>query len=204
MLSQIFCYWDKQQSAESNITQFYLTLKCTEDQSSHFCDCVLVSKWISQHHDRGLTKFHTGSEQLLVCVVINNASFLTVKNNNTAYHAFVKYWMQVRGLLNYRLKYCWPKMIYCICQPNEIEREIKKKTGGPSRGPSKNLGGMAPPAPPLRIATGCENERLWSLFRCIFSNRHFLPDRKHRNSRPLFEQRLVKIYGFELHAAICC
>jgi len=23
--------------------------------------------------------------------------------------------MQVRGFLNYRLKYCWPKVIYWIC-----------------------------------------------------------------------------------------
>jgi len=46
MFSQTFCYWDKQQSAESNIIQF---LNCTKDQSSHFCDCYLVSKWIFQH-----------------------------------------------------------------------------------------------------------------------------------------------------------
>jgi len=23
--------------------------------------------------------------------------------------------MQATGFLNYRLKYCWPKVIYCIC-----------------------------------------------------------------------------------------
>jgi len=34
------------------------------------------------------------------------------------------------GLRTPGLKYCWPKVIYCICQPNELEREIKKKTGG--------------------------------------------------------------------------
>jgi len=28
--------------------------------------------------------------------------------------------MQVRGFLNSRLKCCWPKVIYCICQPNEL------------------------------------------------------------------------------------
>ena len=39
-------------------------------------------------------------------------------------------------------------MIYCTCQPNEFERENKKKLGGPSRGPTKNLGAMAHPAPP--------------------------------------------------------
>jgi len=87
MFSQTFCYWDKQQSADSNLIKFRLTLKCTKEQSSHLCDCFLVSKWIFQHHDRGLTKFHAGSEQPLVCVVINNSSYPTVKNNNTAYHS---------------------------------------------------------------------------------------------------------------------
>ena len=53
-----------------------------KDQSSHFCDCFLVSKWIFQHHDRGLTKCHAGSEQLLVCVFMKNSSYTTVKNNN--------------------------------------------------------------------------------------------------------------------------
>ena len=150
MLSQTFCYWDKQQSAERNIIQFHLTLKCTKDQSSLFCDCLLVSKWIFQHHDCGLTKFHAGSEQLLVCIIISNSRYPTVKNNNTAYFAFGKYWMQARGFLNYCLKYCWPKLIYCICQPNELEREIKKKLGGGNRGPSKNLGeAWATQAPPL-------------------------------------------------------
>ena len=142
------CYWDKQQSAESNIIQFHLTLKCSKDQSFHFCDCFSVSKWIFQHHNRGLTKFHAGSEQLLVCVVLNNSSFPTVENNNTAYHAFGKYWMQARGLLHCRLIYCWPKVIYCICQPNDLEREIKKKMGG-NQGVKQNLWGpMAHPGPP--------------------------------------------------------
>jgi len=63
--------------------------------------------------------------------------------------------MQARGFLRYRLKYCWPKVIHCICQPNELEREIKKKTRGPSRGPSKNMGVIAHPAP-LRIATAVD------------------------------------------------
>ena len=113
-----------------------------------------------QHHDRDLTKFHAGSEQPLVFVVIINFIYPTVKNNNTAYHAFGKYWMQARGFLNHRLKYCLPTVIYCslhVCQinctclPNELKRDIKKKTGGgASRGPSKNKGGtMAHPVPPL-------------------------------------------------------
>ena len=58
--------------------------------------------------------------------------------------------MQARGFLNYGLKYCWPKVFYCICQPNELEQEIMKKLGG---GQAKIWGAMAHPAPPLRIAT---------------------------------------------------
>jgi len=39
-----------------------------------------------------------------------------------------------------------------MCQSNVLEREIKHKLGGASRGPEKNLGGYGPPRPPLRIA----------------------------------------------------
>ena len=35
------------------------------------------------HHDRGLTKFHAGSEKILVCVVINNSSYPTVWNSGS-------------------------------------------------------------------------------------------------------------------------
>jgi len=51
--------------------------------------------------------------------------------------------------VNHRLKYCWLKIIGCICQ-HELEREIKHKTGALNGGPTKNLGGgMAHPGPPL-------------------------------------------------------
>jgi len=63
---------------DSNIIQFHLTLKCTKDKSFHFCDCFLVSKRIFRHHNHGLTKFHAGSKQLQVCVVINISSYPTV------------------------------------------------------------------------------------------------------------------------------
>ena len=42
------CCWDKRQSADSNTIKFHRTLKCTKDQSSHFCVCFLVLKWIFQ------------------------------------------------------------------------------------------------------------------------------------------------------------
>jgi len=53
--------------------------------------------------------------------------------------------MQATGSLNYRLKYCWPKVIYCICQPNELEREITQKTGAEQ---ANIWGDMAHPGPP--------------------------------------------------------
>jgi len=60
--------------------------------------------------------------------------------------------MQARGFLV--AKYCWPKVIYCICQSNKLEWKIKKKLGGQTRGQPKIWGGMARPAP-RRIATAC-------------------------------------------------
>jgi len=63
MLSQTFSYWDKQQSGDNNIIQFHLTLKCTKDQFLPFLRLCLSFEMNFQHHDRGLTKFHAGSEQ---------------------------------------------------------------------------------------------------------------------------------------------
>jgi len=54
---------------------------------SDFFPSVFLIEIFDQHHDRGLTKFHAGYEQLLVCVVTNNTSYPTIRNNNTAYHA---------------------------------------------------------------------------------------------------------------------
>jgi len=53
------------------------------------------------------------------------------------------------------------KRIYqpCICQPNELKREIEKKTEGDKRGAKqKSGGGMVHPGPP-RIATDDEQKR---------------------------------------------
>jgi len=100
------------------------------------CDCFLVSKWIFQNHHRSLTKFHTGSQQPVACVIIDNSSYSAVKNNNTAYHAFGKYWMQARVLLNYRLKYCWPKVINCrlYVKQTNLNGKLRKKLGGQTVG----------------------------------------------------------------------
>jgi len=56
--------------------------------------------------------------------------------------------MQARGFLNYLSKYYYPKVIDCIWQPNELEREINKNLEWASRVPGKNLRVMAHPAPP--------------------------------------------------------
>jgi len=63
--------------------------------------------------------------------------------------------MQATGLLNYRLKYCWPKVTYCICQPNELERKIKKKTGGDQ---AKISEGYGLPRPPLESPLESESQ----------------------------------------------
>jgi len=42
MLLQTLSYWDKQQSADCNIIQLHLTLKCTIDQASHL-QCLFRS-----------------------------------------------------------------------------------------------------------------------------------------------------------------
>jgi len=57
--------------------------------------------------------------------------------------------MQARGLLNYRLKFCWLKVISCVCQSNELKREImhKYKLEGPTREPK--LVEHGPSRPPL-------------------------------------------------------
>jgi len=60
--------------------------------------------------------------------------------------------MQARGFLNYRLKYCWPKVMFCICQPNE-HGKLRKELGGQTGGQAKTWGAIAHPGLPLRIAT---------------------------------------------------
>jgi len=37
--------------------------------------------------------------------------------------------MQARGLINYRLKYFWLKVICCIFQPNQVEPERNHRSG---------------------------------------------------------------------------
>ena len=164
MLSQTFCYCDKQQSADSNIIQFHLTLKYTKYQSSHFCNCFFsfemnfstpTAVWLNFTQDPRPGNY------------TSNSSYRTVKNNNTAYLAFGKYWLQARGFLNYRLKYCWPKVIHCIFQPNELEREIKKKLGEKQGAKQKSGGTMAHPGPPLesRLRTGLLNRQKQCILR---------------------------------------
>jgi len=52
-----------------------------------------------------------------------------------------------------RLKFFWLNVICCICQSNELECEIKQKTGGGQVGrAAKSLGGPWPTQAPLRTA----------------------------------------------------
>jgi len=56
--------------------------------------------------------------------------------------------------LTNRLKFCWLKVMCCICQSNELECEIKQKTGGAKQGASqKSWRSHVLPRPPLRTAT---------------------------------------------------
>jgi len=139
-----------QQYADKNIIQFHFILKCTKDQSSHFCDCFLVSKWIFQHHDRGLTKFHAGSEKPLVCVVIINFIYPTVKNKNTAYHAFGKYWMKSRGFSKVSFKILLPEGYLLYVYQTNLNGKLRKNWGAKQ----KSGGAWPTQPPPHRIATG--------------------------------------------------
>jgi len=58
---------------------------------------------------------------------------------------------QLRSGANDEMAGIFTKRIWqpCICQPNELKREIKKKQEGPNGGPRKNLGGNDPPTHPL-------------------------------------------------------
>jgi len=165
--SQTFCYWDKQQSTDNIIIQFYLTLQCMVDQSSHFSHCFLAPNWNFHHHDPGVTKFHAEFQQPMVCVVINNSHYPAVKNNNPTHPAFGKYWMQAWGLLNYRLKFCWLKLICCLCQSNELEREIKHTTGGDKLGPAQNLGAVAQTSLSLQSPLASVAPHIWKKWRTV-------------------------------------
>jgi len=86
--------------------------------------------------------------------------------------------MQAGRFLNYRLKYCWPKVICCICQPNELNGKLRKNWGGANRGPSKNLGEPCPIQAPFRIATVAasaalnQQGRSVALFHALFKEIH--------------------------------
>jgi len=52
--------------------------------------------------------------------------------------------MKARRFLNYRLKYCWPKVICCLCQPNKLIWYITKETGGQTEANKKSGGSPLP------------------------------------------------------------
>jgi len=54
--------------------------------------------------------------------------------------------------ISFAVKICYLKVIHCVCQPNEVEWEIKKKLGWTNRG--SNVWGPWPTQAPLRRATG--------------------------------------------------
>jgi len=147
MLSQTFCYWDKQQSADSNIIQFYLALKCTIDQSSHLHDRLLALNWTFHHHDRSLTKFYAGSESSLVCVVINIPHHPAVKTNNSSLSCI---WQILNAGKRASIKILL-EVICCSLYVNQTTLNVKSRTklGGQAGGQPKIWGDMAHPGSPL-------------------------------------------------------
>jgi len=56
--------------------------------------------------------------------------------------------MKAKGFLHYRLKYCWPKVIYYCMSTKRTKQEIKKL--GVQMGENQKSGeAMAYPVPPL-------------------------------------------------------
>jgi len=64
----------------------------------------------------------------------------------------------------------------CICQPNELQRAIRKKTGWPNGGQVKIWGAMAHPGPPVESPLFTSNfnfARKWNDWRwCSFARLH--------------------------------
>jgi len=105
------------------------------------------------------TKFYPGSEQALLCVVINIPHHPAVKINNPAHHALGKYLMQARGL---QLKFCWLKVICCSLYVNQTNLIAKSSTklGGQAGGQQKIWGAMAHPGPSLESPLVAAQKRL--------------------------------------------
>jgi len=129
--------------------QLHFILKCTKGQSSHFCDCFLVSKLIFQLHDRGLAKFHAVSEQPLVCDVIIIFIYPNVKSKAQLimHSGNIECRLEV-SKLPFKILLAESYLSVYVYQMN-LNGKLRKKLGGSSRGPSKNLGAIAHPGPPL-------------------------------------------------------
>jgi len=123
-----------------------------------------ASNWIFPHHDRGLTKFHAGSEQPLVCVVINNSHHPAVKNNHPSHHAFGKYWMPVilASKLSFKILLAASYLLYISTDIltsqfyTNLNVKLSTKLWDQTGGQPKICGGMdmADPGSPFRNATG--------------------------------------------------
>jgi len=85
--------------------------------------------------------------------------------------------MQASGFLIDRFKYSWPKCIYCVCQPNELKWEIRKKLWGRQAGSQAKFWREWPSQHPLRIALGPDQShynqsRLWSRSQTTLAKLH--------------------------------
>ena len=84
--------------------------------------------WFDQNSRRNPSKPWCVSSQTILVTRPSKPTALLIL------YAFGKYWMQARGYLDRRLKYCGrklsPVVIYCICQPNEQMGNWEKKNWG--------------------------------------------------------------------------
>ena len=67
---------------------FSVFITCVWNSKIHDKWLMDCPKWVSQHYDRGLTKFHAGSKQTLVFVVINNS----LPNRQKQQHSLTCIW----------------------------------------------------------------------------------------------------------------
>jgi len=142
-----------------------------EDESSHSCDCFIASNRIFHHHDRGLTKFHAGSEQPLVCVVINNTHYPVVKSNHTT--VIMHLGNIERSLESFLLSFEILQAESSAADVNQTNFNVKLSTNWEA---AKNLGAFGLPRPPfespLKLMCEFTERRLYAYRPIIFEELH--------------------------------
>jgi len=93
--------------------------------------------------------------------------------------------MQARRFVNYRLKHCWPKFIYYICQPKKKTRGCNQKSGRD----------MAHPGPPLESPLPVKKQSAENVpQKCVWN----VSSNCDRNKKWLLTTFAVLCVGFQL------